>query len=532
MDIKNENVMEIEIQKNGLGQDELKIVGTYAGSVINELSNSFSVVNTGAFFARQYGFKMPSKIFGVTPFGTFKIGLIFDVLKFLKANYSNIKIKLTNEVKYEITKRLPLREFAKLVYKGPENISKEYEARNYQLEIIDAIIKKGYGRCMFECPTGSGKSFIIANLIYTLRNQYKKNLRSLLFLPNAQLVSQFYKDLKDYGYNEFEVLEFSATNYKKINKDRLKNASIIIANRQFLFNHVNELPKFDLMIIDEVHSAVSHETAKTINDLDIPLKIGCSGTIPTDKSKYWNLLSLVGPIVYRESITHLQEEGYLTNVNFTVIQVKDHIVEADKNLLFNLHPNVRYSQDGESEISFSDPYIAETNYMAKYCMELYSPVLTSGQFMLSQNENTLILFDRIEFGKALFKYLSDIKFNGAEICYIDGSVPIADREKIRAMCEQKNNVILIAQSSTMSTGINIKNMSNLIMTGSCKSQSRIIQSIGRTLRLHKDKSHSNVIDIVYNYKYSKKHYAERRELYKKYYNKSKPDETIKIEINY
>ena len=170
--------------------------------------------------------------------------------------------------------------------------------------------------------------------------------------------------------------------------------------------------------------------------------------------------------------------------------------------------------------------------MAKYCMELYSPVLTSGKFMLSQNENTLILFDRIEFGKALFKYLSDIKFNGAEICYIDGSVPIADREKIRAMCEQKNNVILIAQSSTMSTGINIKNMSNLIMTGSCKSQSRIIQSIGRTLRLHKDKSHSNVIDIVYNYKYSKKHYAERRELYKKYYNKSKPDETIKIEINY
>ena len=82
----------------------------------------------------------------------------------------------------------------------------------------------------------------------------------------------------------------------------------------------------------------------------------------------------------------------------------------------------------------------------------------------------------------------------------------------------------------MSTGINIKNLANLVMTGSSKSQSRTIQSIGRTLRLHGSKSHATIWDIVFNYKYSDKHYTERKNLYKKYYDKSRPDETIKIEI--
>ena len=142
----------------------------------------------------------------------------------------------------------------------------------------------------------------------------------------------------------------------------------------------------------------------------------------------------------------------------------------------------------------------------------------------------MILFDRIEFGKALFEFLKKIKFNDAQIYYIDGSVSIDEREKIRSLCESFKNVVIVAQVAVMSTGINIKNLSNLVMTGSSKSQSRTIQSIGRTLRLHGDKDHATVWDIVFNFKYSKKHYTERCGLYKKYYNRTKPDEIIKIDI--
>lgn len=702
--------MDIEIKINELTNDEFKIVGTYSGSLVADLSNTFSVVNNGAFFAKQYGYKMPLKIYGVSPFGTFKQGLIFEIIKYLNENYSDMHITLSDEVKKVIAYRLPLRKFASS-YKEPNCISTKIDMRSYQSEIIDSVIKKGYGRCMFECPTGchakgtnilmmdgsikkvedivvgdrlvgddgsernvlqlcrgndkmyriiptngipfvvngnhilslvrtdyhknnvpsklsytyakrkydydktkdgyvidisvndyiktssnfkhlhklyrssslidfdnkqtsafvnmlrtgftveelgnddfygfildgnhryvmaddgfvthnSGKSFIIANLIYTLLQQYSPTMRTLLFLPNAQLVKQFYKDLLDYGYSKDDVLEFSANTYNKLRRDEINSKRIVISNRQFLFNHGNEIGKIDAMIIDEAHSAsvASSQTAKFIQNMNAPIKIGCSGTIPTDLAKYWTLLNLIGPVVYKESITHLQDEGYLANVRFITIKVKDNIVENDKNLLFNLHPNVRYSSDGDSQIAFSDPYIAETEYMSTHCMELYSPILTNPKVNFSKTENTLILFDRIEFGKALYEFLKSIHFNDASIYYIDGSIPIDEREKIRMTCEVSQNVIIVAQVSIMSTGVNIKNLSNLVMTGSSKSQSRTIQSIGRTLRLHNDKTHATIWDIMFNYKYSKKHYLERCELYKKYYEKSKPDEVIKIEI--
>lgn len=525
--------MDICIKVNELAPFEFKITGTYVGSLIDDLATTFSVDNPSAFFAKQYGFKMPSKIYGVSPFGTFKHGLIFDVLKYLHANYSNLNVTMTEQVKQIIASRLPLRTFSNSnSYIGPQCISDKIEMRPYQSEIIDAIITKGYGRCMFECPTGSGKSFIIANLIYTLQQEYNKDLRTLLFLPNAQLVKQFYKDLIDYGFDKDSIIEFSANSYKKLDKNEISKKQIVIANRQFIFNHGHEVGDFDMMIIDEVHSASvsTSQTAKFIKSLPVPIKIGCSGTIPTELAKYWTLLDLTGPVVYKETITHLQDEGYLANVKFVTVKVKDNIVENDRDLLFNLNSRIKYSSNGDSQIAFSEPYNAETEYMSKNCMDLYSPILTNPNIKFAKTENTLILFDRIEFGKALFEFLKSIKFNDAQIYYIDGSVPIDEREKIRSLCELSQNIIIVAQVAIMSTGINIKNLSNLVMTGSSKSQSRTIQSIGRTLRLHGSKSHATIWDIVFNYKYSKKHYTERCGLYKKYYNRTKPDETINIEI--
>lgn len=525
--------MDIGIKVNELAPSEFKITGTYVGSLVDDLATAFSVDNPSAFFAKQYGFKMPTKIYGVSPFGTFKHGLIFDVLRYLHTNYANINITMTDQVKRIVAARLPLKQFANSdAYIGPQCISDKIEMRPYQSEIIDAIITRGYGRCMFECPTGSGKSFIIANLIYTLQQEYNKDLRTLLFLPNAQLVKQFYKDLIDYGFSKDNVIEFSANSYKKLEKSEITAKQIIIANRQFLFNHGHEVGDFDMVVIDEVHSAsvATSQTAKFIQTLTAPIKVGCSGTIPNDLAKYWTLLDLTGPVVYKESITHLQDEGYLANVKFVTVKVKDNIVENDKDLLFNLNPKVRYNVNGDSQIAFSEPYTAETEYMSKNCMDLYSPILTNPSIKFAKNENTLILFDRIEFGKALFEFLKSIKFNDAQIYYIDGSVPIDERETIRSLCESSQNIIIVAQVAVMSTGINIKNLSNLVMTGSSKSQSRTIQSIGRTLRLHGSKSHATIWDIVFNYKYSKKHYLERSALYKKYYNRSKPDEVIKIEI--
>jgi superfamily II DNA or RNA helicase len=54
----------------------------------------------------------------------------------------------------------------------------------------------------------------------------------------------------------------------------------------------------------------------------------------------------------------------------------------------------------------------------------------------------------------------------------------------------------------MSTGINIKRLTNIVFLTSSKSFSRTIQSIGRTLRLHDSKTEAHLIDVSWKMKYS------------------------------
>lgn len=509
----------IDVSTNTLG--EFKISGPDCGEIIADLCERFSAPNPSSFFMKQYGYYAPSRVYAVNQFGLFKAGLLFNVLAYLKSNYPSLRIELSDAAKEVVNDRLPLFTFAKSnKYKGFVNISTEFEPRPYQIEAIKSVIESGYGRCMFESPTASGKSFIIANIIFTLKQQYKPTLRTLILVPSSQLVTQFSKDLLEYGFTKQEVMAFTPATIKKHKLTDFNACPIIISNRQFLFNHIDKLKDFDLLIADEVQScSPDSKTERLIKKLSAKLKIGCSGTIPTDKLKFWNLLDVFGPVVFRETITNLQSEGYLPDAQFTLIKVTDKVVERDKSILFNVKTNVRYSED--NDIAFNAAYTAETEHMAENCLQLYSPVLE--QITLADG-NSLILFDRIDFGRALFDFLTDIKYNNATIYYIDGSTPVDTREEIRVKCEQNSDIIIVAQVAVMSVGINIKNLTNLIMTGSNKSHSRTIQSIGRLLRLHKDKTAANVYDIVfYSYKYSKRHYLERKALYKKHYHKTKPD---------
>lgn len=78
-----------------------------------------------------------------------------------------------------------------------------------------------------------------------------RKYKTLILVPNKQLVEQFYKDLLDYGYNVHELTKFTAGLKKSEQFDR--DAKIIVANRQFVFKNAAKLPKVDILICDEVH---------------------------------------------------------------------------------------------------------------------------------------------------------------------------------------------------------------------------------------------------------------------------------------
>lgn len=527
----------------------------------DELRNTFKTENKAAFFSQAYGYRAEPNLYCVNKFGYFAPGLVFEIFEWIKNIYGDLScIAISkNCLSYLDTFLRPMKKLIKDIDRSawvipniaedsgrnnelraqikalkdsgvPEDqiiVTRPYEFREYQRNAINYLIFKGLGRGVIEIPTGGGKSFILANFIWTLHKMLNRGFKYLILVPSKQLVAQFYKDLLDYGFDKEKITKFTAGLRKK---DGLynPNAQIIIANRSYVFNHKDELPKLDCLICDECHTCTATSTADYVERLDVPIKIACSATVPRDKWNRWKLLGMFCKVVYEEDITSLQDQGYLSKLKITLLKIQDKVVEQDRKFLFHLDPLVKYRPDesGYSDIAFDEAYHSELDYINEHYIDLYSPIL---DYLNKLVGNTLVLFDRIEFGTNMQQLCKD-KYPEFNVEYIDGSVDVDTREQIRAKLESSNKNILFASTATMSTGINIKNLTNICFLFNTKSASRCLQSVGRILRLHKDKTEAHLVDIALNFKYSKRHSDERLKLYKEMYGK-KPDEIIKIAVD-
>lgn len=524
---------------------KLRIVSK-SQNVFEQLRDAFSTENSAAFFVKQYGYRAEPKLYAINKFGYFGSGLVWEILKYIKQQYGDLNVvAISKQCKMFLDEQLtPLKTYVKKMSLTDWNIAniaddsgrnierkqqekQAYKFRDYQETSIKQLLLKGYGRGLIEIPTAGGKSFILANFCWNLHKQYSRNLKYLLLVPNKQLVNQMYSDFIDYGYDKHVITKFTAglKGVDKYNPD----AKIIIANRQYVFKNEKLLPKVDVLICDEAHQCCSSATEAFIERVEAPIKIGCSGTLPRDKMNKWKLLGMFSQIVYTEDIVDLQKRGYISNLKITALKIIDTAIESDTECLFNLHTTRKFrpNENGYSDIAFDEANKAENEYFSKHYKELYKPVF---EYLKKLDSNTLILFDRIDIGQNLFEYAKELYADNKNVYYIDGSIDVNEREKIRLAFEQKDGNLLLAQSAVFSTGISIKRLTNLIFLTGSKSFSRVIQSIGRTLRLHDSKTEAHLVDISWNMKYSSKHYKERLKIYKDMYHKSKPDETLTFMI--
>ena len=527
---------------------------------LDKIVRHFREIDQSSFFT---GRREPVYQYAVSPFGYFPTGLLFEVLNFIVNDFelnptnlpsSQMVLIGPNAKAYVYDYLVPLaKRMVELKINKDEfdvnNISMERAEdpsdpsirvmRPYQEEAVRAIIFKGNGRCLIQSPTGSGKSLIIANLIYTLQQQffYGETFRTLIYVPNIQLVEQFYTDLLEYGFTKDEVCRFSGATKKK-DKANLLTASIVIANSTYCLQHISEIGKIDMVIGDEAHKTFNHGTAgfSVLENflIETKLRVGLSGTLPKG-FKLWQMMGLTGPKVFDASVTELQDQGYISHCDITRLNVEIKDVMSNREYLF--HPNSIYKvnsvdETGMSLVGSGDPFRAEQKYMVENCEKLFQPVLNYLVTETTPNDNAIILFDRTEMGERLFNYLDllkERKLIDRTPLFIDGSIPVAERERVRKYVEENSGCLLVGQSAILSTGINIKSLSKLVLFVGGKSMARTIQSIGRILRL-KDGKQAEVIDVTYSMKYSKRHAAERKRLYKEFYNMDKFNKVVEIGI--
>ena len=117
--------------------------------------------------------------------------------------------------------------------------------------------------------------------------------------------------------------------------------------------------------------------------------------------------------------------------------------------------------------------------------------------------NTLVLFQFVEkHGNILHKMISEA--TDREVFYVYGGTDTQTREDIRAITEKKNDAIIVASYGTFSTGINIRNLHNIVFSSPSKSRIRTLQSIGRGLRRSDSKDSAILFDIADDLSYKSK----------------------------
>ena len=133
--------------------------------------------------------------------------------------------------------------------------------------------------------------------------------------------------------------------------------------------------------------------------------------------------------------------------------------------------------------------------------------------------NTLVLFQFVEkHGLELFADMEKTLTN-RKVFNIYGGTDTKYREDVRNITEKESDAVIVASYGTFSTGINIRNLHNIVFASPSKSRIRVLQSIGRTLRLGDNKDSATVYDIADDFSYKGKqnftlrHFQERINIY-------------------
>lgn len=442
------------------------------------LRNSFSVKNPNP-KASPYN----KILYAINPAGRFDLGLSKLLIDDLTVKYSEeLKLNMGLDFISTMFPSIPL----------DKEISKidGFNYYDYQEESIKMMFNIGRG--IINLPTGAGKGLVMAGFCKTYIENFD-NIKILLLVPNLGLLNQLYSEFKtDYGLDC--VSKWSGDNPLDLTK------SIIIANTQIVLSDLgfsqNTFKHFDSIIVDECHKIKKNNTInKFLDKIKTHNKFGLTGTIPKEKLDEWNVIGKLGPIIYSQKSYDIRDNvGSISDVEIKVIRLK-HKGRPKK---YKKPPDDSYKPTGqyENEIEFIYNKEWRNNFIVDISTRL--------------DGNVLILVDRLFHGEKLLELL---KARNSNAVFIHGDIPIADRIEVQNNMEKRNDITCVAMSSIFSTGISIKNLKYVIFVCIGKSYTKVLQSIGRSLRLHENKKKSIIFDISDYTPYSEDHLNERLKFY-------------------
>ena len=461
-------------------------------NIARELSDFFTFEVPGARFMPTYKKRIwdgKIRLYNMMN-GEIYLGLIPYIQEFAKRN--DIDIEYKGDVNATQSS------FTHGVCKGfirnikPKSNGKSIQLRDYQTDAVVHAIRNN--RSLLLSPTASGKSLII----YLLSRWYESN-RILILVPTTSLVEQMYTDFLDYGYLESKMQKI----YQGYTKDI--SSEVTISTWQSLYKMPRKFfEQFGCILGDEVHLFKAKSLTNIMNKMHMTkYRHGFTGTLDGTQTHRLILEGLFGSVNKVTSTKELMEKKTLAKLKIKCIVLQ--YPDADCKFMKD--------QNYQDEVDL----IVRDERRNKFILNLTTHL----------KGNTLVLFQFVEkHGAVLYDMMKDLN---RKVFYVHGGTDTQTREEIREITENEKNAIIVASYGTFSTGINIRNLHNVVFSSPSKSRIRVLQSIGRGLRTTNDKTGATLIDIADDFTWKSKqnftlrHFMERINIY----NEEEFDYTIK-----
>lgn len=529
-----------------LDWDEKYKKGIIKSEHANLIREHFSVPDEKAGIIRaKYGKKkrfIPSRKYIITDTFRFDVQFYHQILEYLKEINKTTPVSLM--VTNELLKNLHKSKFEQKIPLVQLNVIKNgvsHPPRDYQIKACEKVLENGCGIILLS--TAGGKS-LICGMISKSVLDINPNYKIIISVPTIQLVEQTYSDIISYGVDssfigkwsgdydfdekaimvvstgivydymdsfnkqvkenslalkmtkeilDKEVDEKSVSDWtKKYNslledQEKLKQKAVKIKKMRDYFERVN------LLIIDECHKWKKNSEIesffKYINTKNV---IGLTGTLPENQIDTWNILGKIGPVVFTVPRQELVDRSFISDCEVTILQ------------LHYTNPPDYSNESGKMKYNTEVEYLKTSNFRNEIIQKICKTL----------SKNILITAQHLDHLNIIYNKLKNIE--GKNVYLVTGDVEVGEREIIRKSLEDSDNNIIIAQTTIFSTGLSINNLHYIILASAGKAKVTLIQSIGRSVRLHENKKLSNIFDLTSNnLMYESRHMEKRIKEYEK-----------------
>ena len=377
---------------------------------------------------------------------------------------------------------------------------------DYQVEAV--LHSLGHSRALLVSPTGSGKSLILYLLCRWILETHNTG-KLLIIVPTTSLVSQMLADFREYAKLDTWKADRNIHTIMA-GKDKDTNKRIIISTWQSIYKQPETwFNDFVGVFGDEVHLF----SAKSLTGImtkakNTDYRIGTTGTLSGMQIHQFVIEGLFGPVYNTTTTKKLIDKDLLSSINIDCLKLQYTPEEIQKT------KRMEY----QDEIRFVVTHKGRNKFIKNLCNSLTG--------------NTLVLFNFVELqGKPLYELI--VNDSDKSIYFIHGETDVETREEIRKIVDKGTDSVLIASYGTCSTGINIRNINNIVFASPSKSVIRVLQSIGRGLRKTETKSKMKLFDIADDLSYKSyenhgmKHLEQR---FKIYTNEGFPFKIVPIQL--